>query len=76
MRALTIATILGVAAIASAASAQERPDQKAYFGLYKELVETNTTLSSRQLHAGRSADRRAAEGGGLCRWRHYPFLGA
>ncbi|MGL1409591.1 hypothetical protein ACSTIX_24015, partial [Vibrio parahaemolyticus] len=28
------------------AAAQDRPDQKAYFGLYKELVETNTTLSS------------------------------
>lgn len=26
--------------------AQNRPDQKAFFGLYKELVETNTTLSS------------------------------
>ncbi len=46
MRALTAATILGLAAIASAASAQDRPDQKAYFGLYKELVETNTTLST------------------------------
>jgi acetylornithine deacetylase/succinyl-diaminopimelate desuccinylase-like protein len=40
------ATILGVAGFASAASAQDRPDQKAYLGLYKELVETNTTLSS------------------------------
>ncbi len=29
-----------------ATSAQDRPDQKAFFGLYKELVETNTTLSS------------------------------
>ncbi len=27
------------------ATAQDRPDQKAYFGLYKELIETNTTLS-------------------------------
>jgi len=27
------------------AAAQSRPDQQAYFGLYKELVETNTTLS-------------------------------
>src|SRR6476620_4093253 len=26
--------------------AQSRPDQKAFFGLYKELVETNTTLSA------------------------------
>ena len=28
------------------ASAQARPDQQQFFGLYKELVETNTTLSS------------------------------
>ena len=35
-----------IAALASAASAQDRPDQKAYLGLYKELVETNTTLSA------------------------------
>ena len=28
------------------AQAQSRPDQKAFFGLYKELVETNTTLSA------------------------------
>ncbi len=27
------------------ADAQTRPDQQAFFGLYKELVETNTTLS-------------------------------
>ncbi|MGL4313533.1 MAG: M20/M25/M40 family metallo-hydrolase [Sphingomonas sp.] len=33
-------------ALPVAAAAQDRPDQKAYFGLYKELVETNTTLSS------------------------------
>ena len=46
MRVLTIATILGLAATASAVTAQDRPDQKAYFGLYKELVETNTTLSA------------------------------
>jgi len=30
---------------AAAAQAQSRPDQQAFFGLYKELVETNTTLS-------------------------------
>lgn len=39
----------GVAAAALlaplAAQAQSRPDQQAFFGLYKELVETNTTLS-------------------------------
>jgi acetylornithine deacetylase/succinyl-diaminopimelate desuccinylase-like protein len=28
------------------AAAQDRSDQKAFFGLYKELVETNTTLSA------------------------------
>ncbi len=41
---------LSLAAAASAlvpgiATAQSRPDQQAFFGLYKELVETNTTLS-------------------------------
>ena len=29
----------------SAGMAQQRPDQQAFFGLYKELVETNTSLS-------------------------------
>ena len=29
-----------------AASAQSRPDQQAFFGLYKELVETNTAVSN------------------------------
>ena len=28
------------------AGAQQRPDQRAFFGLYKELVETNTTVAS------------------------------
>jgi len=38
---------LATAALATGtAQAQERPDQKAYFDLYKQLVETNTTLSS------------------------------
>ena len=48
MRANTVARVLALAAVAgaSAASAQDRPDQKAYFGLYKQLVETNTTLSA------------------------------
>jgi acetylornithine deacetylase/succinyl-diaminopimelate desuccinylase-like protein len=41
-----VGTILGFAALAGPASAQDRPDQKAYFGLYKQLVETNTTLSA------------------------------
>jgi acetylornithine deacetylase/succinyl-diaminopimelate desuccinylase-like protein len=37
---------LAAAALPGMASAQDRPDQKAYFALYKELIETNTTLSS------------------------------
>jgi len=49
MRA-TLSTILlgtvAAAALTPAASAQERPDQKAFFDIYKELVETNTTLSA------------------------------
>lgn len=40
---LFIATAAIMAPAASAA--QSRPDQQAFFGLYKELVETNTTLS-------------------------------
>ncbi|HWK36836.1 M20/M25/M40 family metallo-hydrolase [Sphingomonas sp.] len=34
------------ATIAPPAAAQSRPDQQAFLGLYKELVETNTTLSA------------------------------
>lgn len=34
------------ALIAQPAIAQDRPDQKAFFALYKELVETDTTLSN------------------------------
>ena len=43
-----IGLVLAAAALALpvAGSAQSRPDQQAYFGLYKELVETNTTLST------------------------------
>ncbi|MDO7843848.1 M20/M25/M40 family metallo-hydrolase [Sphingomonas immobilis] len=42
------AGIFGLVALAVAlpASAQDRPDQKAFRDLYKQLVETNTTLSS------------------------------
>ena len=39
-------TMLVTALAAQPAAAQERPDQKAFFGLYKQLVETNTTLSA------------------------------
>jgi len=48
MRAFTIGTGLAAALLAAGtvpAAAQNRADQKAFFGLYKELVETNTTLS-------------------------------
>ncbi|KQN35478.1 M20/M25/M40 family metallo-hydrolase [Sphingomonas sp. Leaf38] len=40
--------LLTAAALAApvSAQAQSRPDQKAFLGLYKELVETNTTLSA------------------------------
>jgi acetylornithine deacetylase/succinyl-diaminopimelate desuccinylase-like protein len=39
--------MLAAAALAAVpATAQQRPDQRAFFGLYKELVETNTTLSA------------------------------
>ncbi|WP_374127183.1 M20/M25/M40 family metallo-hydrolase [Sphingomonas sp. 28-62-11] len=37
---------LATLAVPVVAQAQSRPDQQAFFGLYKELVETNTTLSS------------------------------
>ena len=40
--------VLGAAALASVggqAAAQARPDQKAFLGLYKELIETDTTVS-------------------------------
>ena len=36
---------IAAALVASPVGAQTRPDQQAFFGLYKELVETNTTLS-------------------------------
>ncbi|THD81617.1 MAG: M20/M25/M40 family metallo-hydrolase [Phenylobacterium sp.] len=50
-RALTVAALAGLALGASAAGAQPaapgpRPDQVRFRALYKELVETNTTLSA------------------------------
>ena len=44
-RALT-ATLSAATLLASAAGAQSRPDQKPFFDLYKQLVETNTSLSA------------------------------
>ena len=35
-----------LALLPEVAGAQTRPDQRAFFGLYKELVDTNTTLSA------------------------------
>jgi len=40
-----LASALVMPAVANAQSTSLRPDQQAFFGLYKELVETNTTLS-------------------------------
>ncbi|MGQ2936421.1 MAG: M20/M25/M40 family metallo-hydrolase, partial [Sphingopyxis sp.] len=59
---LTSAMLLAAPAIA--AEAQPRPDQLAFRDLYKELVETNTTLSSGSctLAAERMATRLKAAG--------------
>ena len=59
---LTSALLLD--APATAAEAQPRPDQLAFRDLYKELVETNTTLSSGSctLAAERMAARMKAAG--------------
>lgn len=40
---MIVAMVVGLSP--ALAGAQTRPDQQAFFGLYKELVETNTTLS-------------------------------
>ena len=63
----TAALLLGTAALGVAAQAQQtqlRPDQTEFRGLYKELVETNTTLSagSCTLAAERMAVRLRAAG--------------
>ena len=58
--------LAGAAMVAApvAASAQSRPDQQAFFGLYKQLVETNTSLSvgSCTQAAGQIAARLKAAG--------------
>lgn len=43
---LGAAALIGVMAAGTTAQAQQRPDQKAFFGLYKEMVETNTTITN------------------------------
>ncbi|MBL0914463.1 MAG: M20/M25/M40 family metallo-hydrolase [Sphingopyxis sp.] len=66
MRKLTalLTSVLLLAAPAIAQDAQPRPDQRAFRDLYKELVETNTTLSSGSctLAAERMAARMKAAG--------------
>ena len=44
MRAVLLAGIAALGLAPAIATAQERPDQKAFFSLYKELVETNTVV--------------------------------
>uniref|UniRef100_UPI0035CBB312 M20/M25/M40 family metallo-hydrolase n=1 Tax=uncultured Sphingomonas sp. TaxID=158754 RepID=UPI0035CBB312 len=46
MRAFLAVMALAAACTAATAQAQARPDQQTFRGLYKELVETNTTLSA------------------------------
>ncbi|WP_234419264.1 M20/M25/M40 family metallo-hydrolase [Sphingomonas sp. EC-HK361] len=62
----TTCVSLGVLALAGAlpAAAQTRPDQKSFFGLYKELVETNTVVDegSCTQAAGQIAARLKAAG--------------
>lgn len=50
--------------LAGPAAAQQRPDQRAFFDLYKEMVETNTTLSAGSCTqaAGQVATRLKAAG--------------
>ena len=64
MTKFAAALLLGVSVVASAAAPQLRPDQTEFRGLYKELVETNTTLSagSCTLAAERMAARLRAAG--------------
>ncbi len=74
-RSLLIASLalLGAAPVAAAPPAQTvlRPDQVAFRDLYKELIETNTTLSSGSctLAAERLAVRLKAAGTPIGRWR-------
>lgn len=59
-----LTSALLVASPAVAAEVQPRPDQLAFREIYKELVETNTTLSSGSctLAAERMAERMKAAG--------------
>ncbi|MFM9828845.1 MAG: M20/M25/M40 family metallo-hydrolase [Sphingomonas sp.] len=46
MRLISLLPAAAAMLVPAMACAQSRPDQQAFFGLYKELVETNTTLSA------------------------------
>ena len=46
MRKTVVAAAVAVSVAATGASAQARPDQRAFFDLYKEMVETNTTVQT------------------------------
>ena len=67
MKMIATAILLGGTVLGAGAMAMDaplRPDQTEFRGLYKELVETNTTLSSGSctLAAGRMAARLKAAG--------------
>ena len=61
---IALATLASLLPAAAQAQAQARPDQQAFFGLYKQLVETNTALSSGSCTqaAGQIATRLKAAG--------------
>ena len=64
MRGRMIITALAAMALPGVAAAQARPDQRAFLDLYRQLVETNTSLSvgSCTQAAGQIADRLTAAG--------------
>lgn len=64
MRLLTSVTLLASLMVSPSMAADQRPDRAEFRGLYKELVETNTTLSagSCTVAAQRMADRLKAAG--------------
>ena len=69
------AAVVAALIVPGMVAAQARPDQQAFFALYKELVETNTTLSagSCTLAAAQIATRLKAAG--YRRRRHHLLLG-
>ena len=71
-----IGTALAALLAVSASAQTLRPDQQAFHDLYKELVETNTTLSVGSCTVAAAQIGAPAEGGGLRRRRHHLFPGA